>query len=588
MLKTNTDNVVAAIKRVRLWYVALFVIFGLFGVRLFYLQVIRHNHYKAAALSGQLKQYEVPARRGMIYAKEGDVTVPIVLNQKLYTLYADPGYIKDADKAAAQVAQAVGGQASDYLPLIKAEDTRYSVLKKRLTETQKNKIAKLQQPGLGTVEQDYRTYPQGTLAAQLLGFVNEDGQGKYGLEQALNEELTGVPGELKAVTDSRGVPLAANSDNIERAPVNGKGIVLTVDVAMQQQLEAILKKGVENAKSEGGSALIMDANTGAIKAMANYPTYDPSNFGSVQDGSVFNNAAVSEPLEVGSVMKPLTAAAALNQGVVSANTCYYDPAKYKVDEFTITNIEEDGPAGNRCIKDILNLSLNTGATWLLMQMGDGQLNSKGRTAWHSYMTEHYLFGQTTGIEQGYEATGYVPDAEDNGAGINLTYANTTFGQAMTATPLQLGAALAAVVNGGTYYQPHLVAAKIDASGKQIEQKPIIKKTDVVSAQVSQQIISMMQYTVDNHSFSKKFDQSRYSVGGKTGTAQIAKPNGGYYEDEFNGTYVGFVGGDKPQYVIVVKISKAKNGGYAGTAAAQPVFGNLAHMLLNNFNVTPRN
>jgi len=587
MLKTNTENAVAAIKRVRLWYVALFVVFGVFGARLFYLQVIRHSHYKAAALSGQLKQYEIPARRGVIYAQEGDKQVPIVLNQRLYTLYADPGYIKDADKVANQVASIIGGQASDYLDLIKMPDTRYSILKKKVTEDQQKKIAALDQPGLGTVEQDYRTYPQGTMAAQVLGFVNDEGQGTYGIEQFLNSDLTGTAGELKAVTDSRGVPLAANGDNIEKAPVNGKDIVLTIDVAMQQQLETILKQGVENAKSAAGSALIMDANTGAIKAMANYPTYDPANYGNVKDGAVFNNAAVSEPLEVGSVMKPLTAAAALDLGAVRANQTYADPARYKIDDHYVTNIEEDGGAGTRSVTDIVNYSLNTGATWLLMQMGGGQLNAKGREAWYDYMTEHYRFGHATGIEQGFEGEGYVPQPEDNGAGINLTYANTTFGQAMTATPLQMGAALSAAINGGTYYRPHLVAATIEADGKKTGTEPQVVKSNVVKSSVSTDLIKMMEITVRDHKFTPKFDQTRYSVGGKTGTAQIAKPDGGYYENDFNGTYTGFVGGDKPQYVIVVKIEKAKNGGYAGTAAAQPVFGSLAHMLINNFNVTPR-
>jgi cell division protein FtsI/penicillin-binding protein 2 len=283
----------------------------------------------------------------------------------------------------------------------------------------------------------------------------------------------------------------------------------------------------------------------------------------------------------------LTTAAALDQGVIKPGTTYYDPAKWKVDGFTITNIEEDGGAGTRNLGDILNLSLNTGATWELMQMGGGQINHKARIAWHNYMVNRYMFGKPTGLEQGYEAEGYVPGPDDNGAGIDLTYANTAFGQAMTATPIQMAAALAAVVNGGTYYQPHLVEQRTAADGTVTKTSPKVVKRQVVSPAVSQAIIPLMQYVVAHHSFSQQFDQTHYVVGGKTGTAQIAKPGGGYYDNQFNGTYTGFVGGDKPDYVIVVFVNKPAVGGYAGSAAAQPIFGDLAHMLINNSYVTPK-
>lgn len=590
MSQTNTshnNSVIEAIKRTRVWYVGLFVIMAIFGTRLFYLQVIRHNHYKSAALSDQLKQYEIPAKRGTIYAFEGGQEVPIVLNQKLYTLFADPGYIKDAQKTAEQVAAIIGGQASDYIGELTRTDTRYVVLKKKLSQEQHDRISALESPGIGTVEQNYRTYPQGNLAAQLLGFVNDEGVGSYGVEQAMNDQLAGLPGELKAITDSHGVPLAASPDNIYKAAQDGQDVVLTIDIAMQQQLETILADGLKNAQSDSGSALIMDPKTGAIKAMANYPSYDPSNYSSVEDASLFTNPSVARPLEVGSTMKPFTAAAAINSGVVNANTSYYDPAEYKVDGFKITNIEEDGPAGQRNIADILNLSLNTGATWLLMQMGGGELNEKARNTWYDYMTQHYMFGKATGIEQGYEADGYIPTPQDNGAGINLTYANTTFGQAMTATPLQMGAALSALVNGGTYYQPHLVHSVIEDDGKENVKQAKVVKDDIIRDDVSQSIRQMMQYTVENHYFVTQFDQNNYMVGGKTGTAQIAKPEGGYSETDFNGTYVGFVGGDMPEYVIVVVANKPKIWGYAGSRAAQPIFGSLAHMLINNFNVAPK-
>lgn len=579
------------IKRVRIWYALLLTVLAIFFVRLFYLQVIRYDHYKTAALSDQLKQYEIPATRGTISAYDGDKTLPIVLNEQLYTLYADPTYVKDVNKVADSVAQVIGGDSSTYAGLIsdgKKKGSRYVILGKKISEDQNNKITALKYPGLGTQGIDYRTYPQGTLAAQTLGFVNDDGVGTYGVEQALNTQLKGTPGELKAITDIHGVPLAASTGNIQKPAVPGQDVVLTLDVAMQKQLEAILAKDVQADKSEGGSALIMDVNTGAIKAMANYPSYDPSKYSDVTDPSLFTNNVVAHPIEVGSIMKPLTTAAALNMGAIQANETYNDPAKWTVDGFTITNIEEDGPAGVRSIQDILNLSLNTGATWELMQMGGGQINQKARSSWYDYMVNHYQFGKQTGVEQGYEASGYVPKPADNGAGIDLTYANTTFGQAMTATALQMGAALSSVINGGTYYQPHLVAGTLDSQGNLQATKPKIVKSNVVSPKVSADLIPWMQYTIDHHYPQPPFDQTHYTVGGKTGTAQIAKPGGGYSDTDFNGTYTGFVGGDKPQYVIVAFVLKPHNGGYAGTQAAQPVFVDTAHMLINDSFVAAKN
>lgn len=576
-----------SIKRIRVWYGVLIFIMAVFLVRLFYLQIIRYSHYKNTALSDQLKQYEIPPTRGTVLGRSGGQTIPLVLNQKLYTLYADPVYVKDAAKAADAVAKVAGGEAASYEKSMNQTGTRYTVLAKKLSQKQKEDILRQKLPGLGVQPQDYRIYPQGTMAAQLLGFVNDNGAGTYGVEQSLDDKLKGQPGELKAITDVEGVPLAANSGNVQRPAVAGDDVVLTIDLPMQKQLEQILEKGVKKSKAEGGSALIMDPGNGEIKAMAGFPSYDPSKYFEVENAAVFNNPAVTDAIEVGSIMKSLTTAAALDAGVIRPTTTYYDPAKWKINDFNITNIEEDGGAGTRSIADILNLSLNTGVTWQLMQMGGGSINQKARETWYGYMTDRYRFGRATGIEQGYESAGFVPKPDDTGAGINLTYANTSFGQAMTATPVQMAAAMAAVVNGGTYYQPRLVDALVDASGQTHEQASKVLRKGVVSGRVTQELIPLLQYVVDKHNIVPAFDQSKYTVGGKTGTAQIAKPGGGYFENDFNGTYLGFVGGARPQYVIAVFVNKPKTPGYAGTAAAQPIFGELGHMLINNSYVSAK-
>lgn len=571
--------------RIRFWYALIIGITIIFAIRLFYLQVIKHSYYKNAALSAQLKEYEIPANRGIIEAHSGDSVVPIVLNETKYTLFADPKYITDPKDAANQIQKIIGGNAEDYASAMQL-DTRYSILAKKLSKSQKDEIDQLELKGVGTRETPYRTYPQGKLASQLLGFVNDEGAGTYGIEQALNDQLKGTPGQLKAITDASGVPLVTNEDNVITQPVNGKRIVLTVDMAMQKQLEDILKAGLVRAHSKSGSALIMDPKTGAIKAMANFPTYDPAKFYDVKDASVFTNAAVSSPLEIGSVMKTLTAAAALDQGVVTTSTTYYDPAHFVVDGYTIKNIEEDGGPGTRNIADILQLSLNTGATWLLMQMGGGQINEKARNAWHDYMVNHYNFGKLTGIEQGYEAPGSIPDP-NNGYGLDLQYANTAFGQGMSATILQLGSALSAALNGGTYYRPHLVDEMSDDDGQLVAKQPEVVNSGVVKPEVSKTLQKLMEYVVEKNHYLYGLPNLRpgYVIGGKTGTAEITKPTGGYYDDRFNGTFVGFVGTKEPDYVIVTRVNEPNIGGYAGSGAAAPIFSDLVNMLIDNVGIT---
>lgn len=576
------------VSRIRFFYAALLFVIAIFAIRLFYLQVIKHDYYKTSALSAQLKEYEIPAKRGVIEAHSGSQVVPIVLNETKYTLFADPKYIKEPKKVAEELAKISGGNVEEYEKLIQTPDTRYVILAKKLSEEQSKAITDLDLKGIGTREADYRTYPQGALASQLLGFVNDENQGKYGIEQYLNDELDGKNGLLKAITDAQGVPLASQKDNVLVEPDQGKRVLLTVDIGLQQRLEETLKKGLDNASSKSGGALILNVKTGEIKAMANYPTYNPTDYAKTEDASVFNNSVVSAPLEVGSIMKPLTAAAAINEGVVNRYTSYYDPGYFVVDEAKITNIEEVGGAGTKAVQDIIQQSLNTGATWLLMQMGGGQINEKARNTWHGYMADKYGFGKTTGIEQGYESGGTVPDPND-GFGLNIQYANTSFGQGMTATPLQMASAFASIINGGTYYKPTLVDKVIAADGSEDDKKPQVLRENIISKESSAEIRGILEYAFSkNYNFyGMKSLRPQYSMGGKTGTAQVPAPDGTYYEDRFNGTFLGYVGGDEPEYIVAVRVDEPKIAGYAGAKAAAPIATEMLNILIDSYNVQPK-
>lgn len=555
--------------RFDIFYGLLILILAIFVLRLFYIQIIKHDYYRAAALSGQLKEYNIPAERGIIEAHSGDGVVPIVLNEEVYTLFADPVYVKDKKAAAEALAKITGTDAREYQKKMEV-DTRYAVLAKRLDANKKQAIEALDFKGVGLRTESIRTYPQGSLAAQLLGFVDAEGVGKYGIEQALDDKLKGKTGELKAITDVRGVPLVSNQDNILRDPVAGERIRLTIDIGMQKKVEDLLAQHIPSVSAKSGSVVVLDPNNGDIKAMANFPTYNPADYSKVEDASLFTNPAVSSPLEVGSIMKTLTVAAGLNQGVIAPNGSFYDPAKFTVDNETIRNVEEDGGAQQRTIPDILRYSLNTGATYVLMQMGGGEINQQARNTWYDYLTKHYFFGQKTGVEQGYEAPGIVPDP-NQGFGLNIKYATTAFGQGFTVTPLQMAAAFAATINGGVYYQPHLVE----------NGQSVVKSREVVRPEISEELKKMHE-----NSASKRYGfitRPGYRIGGKTGTAEIAS-QGGYKQDVFNGTFIGYVGGDKPSYVIMVRVDEPRIKGYAGSVAAAPLFGKVSNMLIDNFSI----
>lgn len=584
----DADSVV----RTRLWYGFIMVIFAVFAVRLFYTQVIRYEHYKAMALSDQTREYDVIPERGRIYAQLGGQSIPLVVNQKLYTVFADPSIIKHPEKTAAIVAPILELDVQTVTEKLKTKNTRYVVLKKKVTPEKNKQLLSGKYAGIATQQVNYRVYPQGTMAAQVLGFVNDDGEGKYGLEQSLDSSLAGKKGRLKAITDVNGVPLAASSDNLLIQPEAGKNVMLTIDVGMQEQVERIVKTAQEKFRSKNVSALVMETNTGAIKAMANYPTFDPANYQQVEDGTVFQNYSVATPIEPGSITKILTVAAGIDKGVISEGTSYYDPGRWVIDDAKVLNVAEGTGTGTQSIKSLLNLSLNTGATWTLMQLGGGKLSQQGRQTLHDYFVDRYRLGQKTGIEQGYEGIGFVPEPEDKDNGINITYANMSFGQAYAASALQMGASLSAIVNGGTYYQPRLVQGTADETGVMIKKEPVILANDVVSKNTSQSMVRLLDYVTEAHADGgfpyMRFD-SKYSVGGKTGTAQITDEKTHLYrEDVFNGTFMGYVGGDKPQYTIVVyNIEPRGYGGFAGAQTGQPLFAEIAHMLINNFDVSPK-
>jgi cell division protein FtsI/penicillin-binding protein 2 len=556
---------------------AVFVVIGLvFVARLFYLQIIRRDYYKTAARSEQYRQLQIEPERGTIYMQNSSYE-PVVLaaSESRYTIIADPFYIKNQDDAAYKIADILKVDKTSVATLL-AKKVRYVVLAKKVPSDQKDKVAALKIPGVTWQEQRIRTYPAGPFASQVLGFVNDSGDGQYGVEGAINKTLKGSPGQIKAITDVQGIPLVQNSDNVVKEPVQGTNILLSIDQTIQQISQDEIQKAVESAHAKSGSVIVIEADTGRIKSMANYPSYDVTNYSKVQDSSLFKNKVVSDPMEPGSIIKPLTVAAAIDQGVVSAGGSYYDSGVQTIDGVSVRNVTNLG-AGDRSIFNILQYSLNTGAIYLLKQMGGGDVNEKARVAWHDYLSDHYRFTANTTVEQDEATIGYVPSPTE-GDGLRVQYANTSFGQGISVTLQQVASAVSAVVNGGTYYNPTVVAGK-KVGDDFVYNEPIVAKSDAVKRGTSDDVVSLMEHYVDLTVPEVK--REGFIAGGKTGTAQVPKDGGGYRTDVYNATFAGFIGTKKPKYVIVVRVDEGSAaGGFSGFNNARPVFSAVANGIMD--------
>lgn len=546
--------------------------------RLFFIQIIRHDYYQAQALAEHIKKFEISAPRGEIKMMDGTETVSVVLNEERYTIYADPQYITDANGTADKLIGLIGGDKADLVNKLSVTDSRYVVLAKKFTKDQANKIDALELSGIGKKETHIRTYPQGNMAAQVLGFVNDDGEGQYGIEGYENDKLTGAAGLEKAVTDVRGIPLAISNDNILQQPTPGEDITLTIDVGMQKLSEDVLKSAVDRTLAIKGSVIIMDSKTGAIKALANYPSYDPSQYDKVSDMELYKNPTITNVWEPGSVMKPFLLGAAFDNGTLTPDTTYWEPGYVQVDDRRIVNAFNYA-AATITVREIINRSLNTGAVHILKSLGGGEINQQARSTYYDYLTNHYLFDKVTGIEQTGEVTGFI-NSPDEGDGLNVRYANMAFGQGLSITPIQLVGAFNTLVNGGTFYQPTLIA-NTDEVGHPANQEGIIKANNVVSASTSSQIKNMVRDALEvNYPWAIR---SGYILGGKSGTAQVADEQGGYKDNIFDGTYIGYIASSSGdiKYIMLMRLDEPKTGNLASYEACK-IWAELSGKLIDNF------
>ena len=560
---------------------ALLLAFSAIVVRLFQLQIIDNEKYLALADAEQMKRFEIPAQRGLIYAMDGKTPTKLVMNESIYTVFADPQMIKDDEKSEiiSKIKEVAGGNVRDgFESLLDKKESRYQILATKISRKQAEMIKESDFTGIGFQETSQRVYPEGQLASQVLGFVNSEG-GQYGIEGALNDELSGKDGQLKTVTDVSGVPLTIGSRDIDTPAEDGKNVVLSIDRNIQAQAEKILKNKLESSGAKDGSVIVMDPQTGKVMAMANYPTYNPAEFSTVTDVSVFTNGTTTSAYENGSVIKSLTMAMGIDTGVASPSDTYYNKDFVEIEDRTIKNAVL-GHTGMITFQTAMNYSLNTGMVEIASRLGGGQINKTARDTMYNYYHDRFGLGEKTGVEV-YEEKGTVISPE-NAEGNAVRYSNMSFGQGMNTTMIQTASAFSSIINGGTLYKASVINGEITSSGEYKQADAEVRQENVVKSTTSDQIRDVL--VTARNSVGTTNDLAGYRVGGKTGTSQTIE-NGGYVDYQTIGSYLGFGGNNTPKFVIMVAVSGAGQN-LQGVQDAGPIFTELSNWMLTYLKIQP--
>ena len=509
-------------------------------------------------------QVPIDAPRGRIYDSQGKV---LVTNVEFDRVYAVPPDVKDQVTTASRLAPVLG-MTYDRLSTLLQTKSNYITLARKVDPSVRDQVKALNLPGIGMEPDVKRIYPAGSLASQLLGFTNYNGDGNYGLEQYYNKALTGQPGQLRAERDGLGNEIDL-THAVRIAPVPGKDLQLTIDSAIQYDAEQELAAGIQKHGATSGSIVVMNPFTGAILAMANWPTYDPNQFQNTPVAQ-FVNGAVSTPFEPGSTFKLITMATALQHGAVTPLTTVNDPGYLTEYGSTIHDWDRKWH-GTVTMRYVLDHSLNVGAAFAAKQTGAPTFYAG---------VQAFGFGRPTGVDVQGEAGGVVytsqgPDWRP------ISLATNSFGQGLTATSLQIATAVSAIANGGNLVQPYVVQQISSPNGVQTTQPKVVGHP--ISAATAATLTNMME-EVPIKGEATLARIPGYLVAGKTGTAQIAE-NGGYSPDATMASFVGILPAQHPAVVIYIVLEHPTDSPY-GAETATPMFADLGQQIMVHLGIAP--
>lgn len=547
---------------------ASFLVFSLaITWRIITFQVVGSRALTEGAVDQRYRENTVPAQRGDILDTRGR---PLATNVPADRVSAIVNRIEDPRKVADELAPLIGRSADSIYSRFTQPGVEWAVLQRGLTAEASAKIKALNIPGIVLDPEPRRIYPMGDFASQVLGFVNFDSVGSYGVEGAYNDVVGGRPGKLIGERDANGNVIALSKSELD-PPQDGADLVLTIDSAVQKIVEEALDEAIRTQRASGGTVIVENPKTGEILAMASRPSFDPNQFYAVSDPSAFNNPAIGAAYEPGSTFKTLVMALGLETGVVTPDTVH-DGGQYKVipgGAKVYNALQVD--FGPETMTQVLQHSSNLGAMWVAEQVGEDRLY-RGLVS--------FGIGSPTGVDLAGEGGGILPlPGSPNWTPANL-YTNA-FGQGLAVTPLQLLNAISVIANGGQLMEPHVVKEIRGADGVKQVQPRVVRR--VISQKTAQTETDMLTTVMDTTY--KRFSVPGYKIAAKSGTAQIPSPEGGYESNATIGSLVGYGPAEDPQFAVLVKIDRPQETPW-GEGAAGPAFQKIFHNLFLLYGIPP--
>lgn len=550
----------------------LIMVAGVLVLRLFFLQIVDTSDLEAKNLSQVQVDRKLQSPRGTIYDRHES---PLAMSVFTKSLYADPQMLKKNPEDIAELVAPYVSISKEAIVENLKEDMAFVWLDRMMEPDKSKAVEKIIEDekleGLNFVEESKRYYPNGNLAAQVLGFVGTEDKGLDGLEMVLDDELKGGLTKEVVATDRKGNAIFG-SVLAQYLPDKGKSVTLTIDATVQFIAERALEQAMVDIKPAHASVIVMDPKTGEILAMANRPTYDPNHYdkGKEQD---FKNIAVTNLYEPGSTFKPIIASAALASGKWTVDTVYNDTGSIMASGHVMQNWNGEGYGKVRLL-EILKFSINTGMARLGLTTGPEIL---------SEYVHKYGFGQPTGIELPGEGEGLLFNPEEMA---DIDTASMSIGQGIAVTPLQMVRAFGAIANGGILMKPHIVKAYNNPDGTVASETQTESQGQAIPENVASTIVDILEKEVSEGGGNKAMVEG-YHFGGKTGTAQkLNTEYGGYLDGRYIASFIGFGPVEDPKFVVLVAIDDPSNGSIYGGQIAAPVFKDIMSQLVRYYQISP--
>ncbi len=518
-----------------------------------YVQLINNDFYQREGEARFLREIPIATSRGMITDRNGE---PLAVSTPVESVWGNPKELLKVPDRLPQLAQALGMPLDELTrKLSQKADKEFLYLKRRINPDEAHRIVALGIPGVFSQREYRRFYPQGEAMAHVLGFTNIDDRGQEGLELAFDDWLRGSPGIKKVIRDRQG--RIVESIDLVKPAVPGKDLTLSIDRRIQYLAYRELRAALDKHKASSGSAVIMDVNTGEVLAMVNLPTYNPNAVG-IGNQETHRNRAVTDVVEPGSTMKPLTVLSALSAGVVTPNTVFdTNPGYMPLGKYTIRDVHNFGVLTTTTV---ITRSSNIGAAKIAALVPDQKFYSTIRSFGYGSTPHSGFPGEAAGIVQ-------PPDRWSGSTKTTMSY-----GYGLNVTALQIARAYCALGNGGHLLEPTFVKGQRNPS------------VQIADPKITREVVDMME-TVVTQGGAKAAGILGYRVAGKTGTARQAS-GGGYAAGRYASLFAGLVPASHPRFATVIVINDSQEGGYYGGLVSAPVFHNIMEGALRLMDVPP--